>query len=51
MNRNNIAFGKTTLFPGSIEEVDIIIELKDDILEDSSNSNPFMLRVITKCKN
>ena len=43
-------FGRSTLFPGSIEEVDISIGLKDEIIEDNG-SNPFMLRVIAKCNN
>ena len=29
ISRDNIAFGKNTLFPGSIEELDIAINLKD----------------------
>ena len=43
-------FGKSTLFPGSIEEFDVSIGLKDEIIEDNG-SNPFMLRVIAKCNN
>jgi hypothetical protein len=50
INRTNIMFGRSTLFPGSIEEVDISIGLKDEIIEDNG-SNPFMLRVIAKCNN
>lgn len=29
INRTNIMFGKSTLFPGSIEEFDVSIGLKD----------------------
>lgn len=50
INRSNIMFGKSTLFPGSIEEFDVSIGLKDEIIEDNA-SNPFMLRVIAKCNN
>lgn len=43
-------FGKSTLFPGSIEEFDVSIGLKDEILDDNC-SNPLMLRVIARCNN
>lgn len=43
-------FGKSTLFPGSIEEFDLAIGLKDEIIEDNG-SNPFILRVTAKCNN
>lgn len=39
------------LFPGSIEEIDVNIGLKDEALDDSDESKPFMLRVIAKCSN
>lgn len=32
INRTNIMFGKSTLFPGSIEEFDVSIGLKDEII-------------------
>ena len=43
-------FGKSTLFPGSIEELDVSIGLKDGIIEDNGTT-PFMLRVIARCSN
>lgn len=43
-------FGKNTLFPGSIEEFDVTIGLKDEIIDDNG-SNPYMLRVIARCNN
>ena len=42
--------GKSILFPGSIEEVDVAIGLKDESLE-SDNNEPLMLRVIARCNN
>ena len=39
------------MFPGSIEEVDVAISLKEEILEENTTSNPLMLRVIAKCNN
>jgi hypothetical protein len=43
-------FGKSTLFPGSIEEFDVSIGLKDGIIEDNGSTS-FMLRVIARCDN
>jgi hypothetical protein len=43
-------FGKSALFPGSIEEFDLSIGLKDEIIEDNASS-PFILRVTAKCTN
>lgn len=51
ISKPNIPFGKSVLFPGSIEEVDLSIGLKDDSLSESETSDPYMLRVIAKCSN
>lgn len=51
VNRTNVCFGKNNLFPGSIEEVDIVIGLKEDNLGDNKNNDPYMLRVIAKCND
>lgn len=51
ISRNSIPFGRNVLFPGSIEEVDVNIGLKEDSLEDNENNNPYMLRVIARCSN
>ena len=36
INRSEIIFGKNTLFPGSIEEVDVAIGLNEEMLNDSA---------------
>lgn len=51
ISKPSIPFGKNVLFPGSIEEVDVSIGLKDDSLYDSETNDPYMLRVIAKCSN
>ncbi len=51
ISKQNIPFGKGVLFPGSIEEVDVSIGLKEDSMPDPDNNEPFMLRVIAKCTN
>lgn len=39
------------MFPGSIEEIDVSIGLKEENLNESENNDPYMLRVIAKCGN
>lgn len=39
------------LFPGSIEELDVVIGLKEENLEENDGNDPYMLRVIAKCNN
>ena len=52
MSRSDIVFGgKNVLYPGSIEEIDITIGLKEEILDENAESNPLLLRVITHCSN
>lgn len=51
ISRTNIPFGKGVLFPGSIEEVDVAIGLREDVIEDNEGNDPLMLRVIAKCNN
>lgn len=51
ISKPNIPFGKNVLFPGSIEEVDVSIGLKDESLYDTEANEPYMLRVIAKCSN
>ena len=48
INREEIAFGKSSLYPGSIEEIDVSILLKEDIADENAGT-AFMLRVIAKC--
>ena len=51
ISRANIPFGRGVLFPGSIEQVDVTIGLKEESIEDHDDSKPFMLRVIARCNN
>lgn len=51
ISKQNIPFGKIVLFPGSIEEVDVSIGLKEDSISDTDSTDPLMLRVIAKCTN
>ena len=39
------------MFPGSIEETDLSIELKEDMLCNGIENKALMLRVIAKCSN
>ena len=33
VNRSHLTFGKGTLLPGSVEELDLTIMIKDDVIE------------------
>lgn len=39
------------MFPGSIEEIDVSIMLKEDVVSDSNQNDLYLLRVIAKCNN
>jgi len=43
-------FGRPTLFPGTVEELDLTIRLDEDLI-DHNNFNPFNLKVAAKCNN
>lgn len=51
ISKSTVNFGKNLLYPGSIEEIDVVIGLKDESLEDNENNDPYMLRVIARCSN
>lgn len=33
VNKSNLTFAKGTLLPGSVEELDVTMQLKDDVIE------------------
>ena len=50
ISQSAIRFGKGMLFPGSIEEIDLTFELKEELF-DQIEEEPYILRAIAHCSN
>lgn len=51
LSRTSVTFNKGTLFPGSIEELELTIKLKDEVLPDEDPKAAYLLRVVAICNN
>jgi hypothetical protein len=51
INKATIQFNKNILYPGSIDEVEVSINLREDILPDEDPTAAYLLRVIALCSN
>ena len=50
VSQSVLRFGKQALFPGSIEEIDLTFELKDEQFNEIEEE-PYILRAIAHCNN
>ena len=51
LTRNNIIFDRNVIYPGSIDEVELTIGLREDALPDDDPSAAYLLRIIALCSN
>lgn len=51
LTRNNISFDRGIIFPGSIDEVELAVGLRDDAIPDDDPAAAYLLRIIALCSN
>lgn len=51
ISRTNINFERNVLYPGSIDEVELTVGLKEEMLQSADNETAYLLRIIALCSN